>query len=336
MPRFRASYMTKGNHMRRTVAALMGVLLAPLLLSGCSDSDGGPAEPATRPATPMMKGDSASRPATAPAKPKTFTDADYAEHVRKLRAKIPADARFTVVIQKPFVVIGDESPSRVRMRAKHTVKWAVDLLKKDYFKKDPDDILDIWLFRDRASYLRYTREIFNDTPATPFGYYADEHKALIMNIATGAGTLVHEIVHPFVASNFPKCPAWFNEGLGSLYEQSAERRGKIVGLTNWRLKGLKKAIMAGDVPSFKRLTHTTTYEFYRRDPGTNYGQTRYLCYYLQEHGLLRKFYRAFVANHKTDPTGYETLKKVLGVSSEKEMSAFKKRWEAYVMKLRFP
>jgi len=328
--------MTEGNRMRRTVPMLMGLFLAPVFPSGCSDSNGGPAEPATRPAAPMMKGDSASMPAAASANPKTFTDADFAEHVRKLRAKIPAGGGFTVVIQKPFVVVGDESSSRVRMRAERTVKWAVDLLKKDYFKKDPDDILDIWLFRDRASYLRYTREFFNDTPTTPFGYYSREHKALIMNIATGGGTLVHEIVHPFVASNFPKCPAWFNEGLGSLYEQSAERRGKIVGLTNWRLKGLKKAIMAGDVPSFRTLTHTTTYEFYRRDPGTNYGQTRYLCYYLQEHGLLRKFCRAFVANHKADPAGYETLKKILGVSSEKEMSAFKKRWEAYVMKLRFP
>ena len=40
----------------------------------------------------------------------------------------------------------------------------------------------------------------------------------IMNIATGGGTLVHEIVHPYVEANFPGCPAWFNEGLGSLYE----------------------------------------------------------------------------------------------------------------------
>ena len=49
-----------------------------------------------------------------------------------------------------------------------------------------------------------------------------------MNISTGGGTLVHEIVHPFIQSNFPNCPSWFNEGLGSLYEQCRERNGKIV------------------------------------------------------------------------------------------------------------
>ena len=46
-----------------------------------------------------------------------------------------------------------------------------------------------------------------------------------------------------------------------------------------------------------------------------------------------KFYRDFVANHKDDPTGYKTLKAVLG---EQDMAAFQKRWEAYVLGLRFP
>ena len=35
-----------------------------------------------------------------------------------------------------------------------------------------------------------------------------------MNISTGGGTLVHEIVHPFIEANFPACPPWLNEGLG--------------------------------------------------------------------------------------------------------------------------
>ncbi len=49
--------------------------------------------------------------------------------------------------------------------------------------------------------------------------------------------------------------------------------------------------------------------------------------------LLRKFYHRFAANRKTDPTGYETLKKVLNTS---DMDKFKKNWEAYVLKLRYP
>jgi len=261
-----------------------------------------------------------------------FTDADYARHVAALKTKVP-DEGFTVIIQKPFVVIGDESPAAVRSRALRTVKWAVDRLKGDYFKNDPNEILDIWLFKDKASYRKHTREIFGDDPDTPFGYYSHRHKALIMNIATGGGTLVHEIVHPFMAANFPACPAWFNEGMGSLYEQAGERRGHIVGLTNWRLAGLQKAIRGGTVPSFKTLTATTADAFYNKDKGTNYAQARYLCYYLQEKDLLVTFYHAFVAAHKEDPTGYETLRKTLGA---KDMDAFQKRWEAFVLGLKFP
>ena len=29
-------------------------------------------------------------------------------------------------------------------------------------------------------------------------------------------------------------------------------------------------------------------QFYNQDPGTNYSQARYLCYYLQQRGLLEK------------------------------------------------
>ena len=236
------------------------------------------------------------------------------------------------MVQSPFVVLGDESPQMVRAHAINTVKWAVDKLKQDYFQRDPTEIIDIWLFQDATSYNRNARLLFNDTPTTPFGYYSAQHHALVMNIATGGGTLVHEIVHPFVAANFPDCPAWFNEGLGSLYEQSGEEDGRIVGYTNWRLPGLQEAIRKKRVPSFKTLCSTSTDEFYEKDRGTNYAQARYLLYYLQRQGLLRKFYHRFYANRKKDPTGYATLQEILG---RKDMAAFQRDWEAYVLKLRF-
>ena len=261
----------------------------------------------------------------------TLTKADYDRHLQRLKKKVPATG-FTIVVERPFVVIGDESPAMVRRRAEGTVRWAVEHLKKAYFTKDPTRILDIWLFKDNASYEKHCLSIFNHRPTTPYGFYSESEGALVMNIYTGGGTLVHEIVHPFVASNFPDCPAWLNEGLGSLYEESKERDGQIVGKTNWRLAGLQQAIRQRRVPSFATLCATTDDGFYRRDKGTNYAQARYLCYYLQQHGLLRKFYRRFHADRKQDATGYETLKAILG---RDDMGAFQKEWEAYVLKLRF-
>ena len=92
------------------------------------------------------------------------------------------------------------------------------------------------------------------------------------------------------------------------------------------------AIRDGAVPTFEKLCSTTTEQFYDRDRGTNYAQARYLCYYLQEHDLLVKFYRAFHRNVASDPTGVESLKSVLG---EEDLSAFQKRWEKYVLDLEF-
>lgn len=242
---------------------------------------------------------------------------------------------FTVIVQNPFVVIGDEPASTVQQRAISTVKWSVDRLKKSYFPKDPNEIIDIWLFKDKESYQRYTKELFGDSPTTPFGYFSHQHGALIMNIATGGGTLVHEIVHAFMASNFPDCPAWFNEGLASLYEQCGDKQGNISGYTNWRLAGLQTAISndRSRIASFKTLCNTTTHQFYYQDPGTYYAQARYLCYYLQEHGLLSTFYRRFRRDARTDTSGYQTLVAVLGT---KDMDEFQKAWEAWVLKLRFP
>ena len=269
---------------------------------------------------------------TAPSSPtSSFTGDDYDRHVARLRERLPDG--FTIVVQEPFVVIGDEAPDVVRRRARDTVGWAVTRLKRAYFPRDPGHILDIYLFKDERSYRRHTKELLDHEPGTPFGYYAPSDRALVMNIATGGGTLVHEIVHPFVEANFPTCPAWFNEGLGSLYEQSAGRGDEIIGLTNWRLAGLQRAIRDGRVPTFKEMMSTTSHAFYEMDRGTNYAQARYLCYYLQEKGLLQRFYHRFAERVAEDPTGYETLREVLGVE---DMGAFQKEWEAYVMELRFP
>lgn len=58
-----------------------------------------------------------------------------------------------------------------------------------------------------------------------------------------------------------------------------------------------------------------------------------LCYYLQEKGLLIEFYREFYEKRKQDPTGFQTLKRIL---NEQNMEAFKEKWQAFVLKLTFP
>jgi hypothetical protein len=251
-------------------------------------------------------------------------------HVAGLQAKF-AGRGWTILAEPPFAVVGDGTRLDVQGHAAAIVRWSVRHLEAAYFEQPPAEIVTIYLFETAESYERHTKELCDDPPDTPYGFYSPSDHALVMNIGTGGGTLVHEIVHPYVETNFPECPTWFNEGLASLYEQSAERDGEIVGLTNWRLAGLQTALREGTVPSFRELCETGE-GFYTADPGSNYAQARYLCYWLQEQGLLRRYYTDFRTNCRDDPTGYATLVAIVGP----DMAAFRKGWEQFVLALRFP
>jgi len=263
----------------------------------------------------------------------TFEPAAYAQHVLALKERLTALGMngLSFRIEDPFVVVGDDTPEVLARRAQ-TVRWAADKLEQDFFEKRPQRILNVFLFKSAASYERGVVRLTGDDPGTPYGFYSRQNGGLFMNIATGGGTLVHEIVHPYVEADFDDAPAWLNEGLGSLFEQSGEENGHIVGYTNWRLPGLQRALARGRVPTFKALAAMSDHAFYDEDTGTNYAQARYLMYYLQQKGLLVRFYRAFRAAKRADPTGYATLVETLG---ERDMAAFQERWSSFVMGLRF-
>jgi len=83
--------------------------------------------------------------------------------------------------------------------------------------------------------------------------------------------------------------------------------------------------------SFEKLMSTNDREFYDGD-ATNYAQARYLCYWLQEKGVLRDYYHSFVENAADDPEGIKTLKKILGTE---DLVKFQTQWEKDVLQMRF-
>ena len=108
----------------------------------------------------------------------------FAEHLARLTKRVPEG--FTVAVQPPFVVLGDEPPEVVRQRATRTVKWAVDLLKQDFFHCDPLEIVDIWLFRDRSSYMNHAHLLFHDIPSSSFGALRPSLLSLLLPPGKGA------------------------------------------------------------------------------------------------------------------------------------------------------
>ncbi len=250
---------------------------------------------------------------------------DYDAHIalqRKIHGAAVAD--LDTVVEAPFVVWGDAGKVQVQRSAQNIVRWAVTHLEVEHFSKRPPGIHDIFLFKDEESYLRHALKLFGHAPETPFGYASREHKALVMNIGTGGGTLVHELVHPYFAANYPDVPSWLNEGLASLYEQCDERGGKMVGLTNWRLAGLKEGFAQKKVQPIAKLIATTEAAFRDDAEALNYAQARYLMMYLQEKDLLHAFVRRALAQQN----GAAALKETLGPKAWQTIDADFKAWVA--------
>ena len=251
---------------------------------------------------------------------------DLAERRAQLEARLHGQG-FTVLVEPPFVVVGDESPGTVKHHATGILRWSIHLLEAEYFKQRPDKLIEIWLFRNKDTYMKGAKKFFGDEPDTPYGYYSSDHDAMVMNIGPGAGTLVHEVVHPYVEANFPAAPSWFNEGLASLYERPTEKKGHIWGLPNWRLPNLKREIAARTLPDLPRLLGTTSEQFYNADFDA-YAYARYLLLYLQDQGKLTEFYQKFVAD-QDDPTGQKALEAVLGEA----LDSFEPRWRKWAVAL---
>ncbi len=272
--------------------------------------------------TPAFADDPPVKEAPKLAPTKENLDARRAELVKKLDKQ-----GFTVLVEAPFVIVGDEAPSVVTHHATGILRWSIKLLEADYFTKRPGKVIEIWLFKNEQTYRKGAKKYFDDTPDTPYGYYSSSHDAMVMNIGPGAGTLVHEVVHPYMEANFPNVPSWFNEGLASMYERPSEKAGHIVGLPNWRLPNLKKEIRAKTLPPMTTLLRTTTEEFYAAEFDA-YAYARYLLLYLQEKGKLRDFYKAFLADTK-DLTGQAALESILG----EKLDTFEPKWRKWAVEL---
>jgi len=232
----------------------------------------------------------------------------------------------SVIVRPPLVIAGDLPEAELENWHRNTIAPAARALASRYFTKSPTLPVTILLFASDTSYDRYAKHLFNEEGISVYGYYKPDRRTLVMNIATGGGTLVHELTHALIDFDFPQIPDWFNEGFASLHEQCRflPDDGGLEGLPNWRLPGLQDAVRQGRLPSLETMMASD--DFRGRDVGLNYAQARYFCLYLQRRGLLEEFYRRFRAAHPQDPNGAATARSVFGEAAWKSVDRDFQAW----------
>jgi hypothetical protein len=113
-----------------------------------------------------------------------------------------------------------------------------------------------------------------------------------------------------------------------VFEESRLVDGHLVPQPNYRLKIIQELARRGHHVPWETYVKFSQKEFMKR-PGNHYSQARYMLIYLQDRGLLRKWYDAYTAGFKEDSTGAEALVRVLG----KSLPAAEKDWVEWLLKL---
>jgi len=251
---------------------------------------------------------------SAPVKPGTGDSItiSFTGRINELTGKLSSD--FIVKEHSYFVIASNLSEAETEKILTQTIDRAVDCFYNDYFYTKPSEATTIFLFKDDKTYRYWAKTLYDDDDLSKYGYYKPSEKTMLMNINTGTGTLVHEMTHALARYDFPDIPSWFNEGLGSLYERCSLNNKTILGYVNWRLPALQDALADKSYTSIERLMKTNWEEFYGDGSDVNYAQARYLCMYLQEQGLLKKYYQNFRDTYNDDNTGITQIEKITGKS----------------------
>jgi hypothetical protein len=117
----------------------------------------------------------------------------------------------------------------------------------------PKEKIELCLFRDEKSYLKFLQEVFPKAP--------HDHRALYIKIDNKPGTLLvqktdefeidlrHEMTHAIIHASITNVPIWLDEGLAKYFEVPSDERAE----KNPYMKQIRWNTQLGAVPVLPRL-----------------------------------------------------------------------------------
>jgi hypothetical protein len=213
------------------------------------------------------------------------------------------------------------------------VKLVTEAYVNGRFGKAPERAVSIYIFPDSYRYEAFCKKTTSAACISPYGFYLPSTRTIVMQ-GGADGTLSHELVHPFVETDFPNAPTWLNEGIASLFEgPSLPKPGEIHGTTNWRLPRVQKALRSKDEKddvTLNALFAMSDTQFRDAKEDLHYAMARFFCQWLDSKAKLWEFYHAFRDHASDDPKGTKAFADTLSITPE----AATIEWTKWVLNLR--
>ena len=222
----------------------------------------------------------------------------------------PEGASVHVVGRFALVVAAGQTDAELA-RLGDILEAYVGFLHRAYGMAPPDHYITLYLMPDTGSLRTLANRLHGlDVSPAALGYtYQADLSTVAVIRGDQAGTALHEMFHLLVRGNFGDVPQWLDEGTASLYEVSARRGDRYVGLPNWRGGVLRAfgyesptlgAMIASPWFSFDRADQIGTAqawdsEFSGDRAAAHMATARYFALYLQDRGRLGEVYKAFQA-----------------------------------------
>src|SRR5205823_514794 len=138
---------------------------------------------------------------------------------------------------------------------RETILPVTAALWRSYFDKKPDQPVTIVALAGAAGYHSAAASLDGYAPLAYAGYTQRGRRRIVMNLATGCGTLPHELTHVQATFDFPEMPEWFDEGLAALHEDATFSSDGLtmVGTQNWRSRLLHEALRKSELPALESV-----------------------------------------------------------------------------------
>jgi hypothetical protein len=236
---------------------------------------------------------------------------DYEKIKEEQFSKLPNG--FSVINYKYFVIFSDLDEELTYQIISNDVNNTIEAMKKNYVHTLPDNITPIILFKDYERYKEYVIANYDipEQDISPYGFYKISKNVIVIRYINWKGSIMHEVTHRFLRSDFPDVPSWFDEGFASLHEKSTYKEGQLSGDFSWRIISIRRYLDEDKYTGLKTLMETNDDELYGPKSSFYYAQARYLLMYLQSKGRLKDYYKTFKDTYEKDKTGISQLEKIL-------------------------